>query len=149
MNIDTATASATVTFGWYGRTPGFWKNKPEAWVSDYTPSRTIRSVFTVPSVLLKSGILDMSLPTGDDTLMDGLSYRGGTNLSGGFQILMRASVAALLNEAYYGVWYPGATSTSALIAEVNATLATQNRTAYLLLASKLDGWNNAIHSDLP
>ena len=149
MNIDTATASATVTFGWYGRTPGFWKNKPEAWVSGYTPSRTIRSVFTVPSVLLKSGILDMSLPTGDDTLMDGLSYRGGTNLAGGFQILMRASVAALLNEAYYGVWYPGATSTSALIAEVNATLATQNRTAYLLLASKLDGWNNAIHSDLP
>lgn len=91
----------------------------------------------------------MSSPAGDDSLMDGLSYKGGSTLVGGFQILMRASIAALLNEAYYGVWYPGATSTSALIAEVNATLATQNRTNYLVLASRLDAWNNAIHSDLP
>ena len=150
FNSDTATASATVTFGWYGRTPGFWKNKPEAWTSGYTPSQTIRSVFTIPTVLLKGGILDVSAPSGqDDTLIQGLDYRGGSNLSGSFQILMRASIAALLNEAHYGVWYPGATSTSALIAEINATLATQNRANYLMLASKLDAWNNAIHSDLP
>lgn len=149
QNVDTATASASVIFGWYGRTPGFWKNKPEAWISGYAPSQTIRSVFTVPTSLLKGGILDMSSPAGDDSLMDGLSYKGGSTLVGGFQILMRASIAALLNEAYYGVWYPGATSTSALIAEVNATLATQNRTNYLVLASRLDAWNNAIHSDLP
>jgi hypothetical protein len=150
QNSDTATASATVTFGWYGRTPGFWKNKPEAWAGlGYTNSQTIRSVFTVPTELLKSGLLDISAPAGEDTLNQGLSYRGGTNLSGSFQILMRAAIAALLNEAYYGVYYPGATSTTALIAEVNSVLATKSRTSYLTLAATLDNWNNAIHSSLP
>jgi len=62
---------------------------------------------------------------------------------------MRAAIAALLNEAYYGTYFPGATSTSALIAQVNGTLATQNRGSYLTLATTLDNWNNAIHSSLP
>jgi hypothetical protein len=78
-----------------------------------------------------------------------LGYRGGTTLSGSFQILMRAAIAALLNEAYYGIYYPGATSTTALIAEVNSVLATKSRTSYLTLATTLDNWNNAIHSSLP
>ncbi|MEY3378903.1 MAG: hypothetical protein RLZZ125_480, partial [Actinomycetota bacterium] len=66
-----------------------------------------------------------------------------------FQILMRAAIAALLNEAYYGIYYPGATSPAGLIAQVNSTLATQNRASYITLASLLDYWNNAIHSTLP
>jgi uncharacterized repeat protein (TIGR01451 family) len=150
QNADTASASATVTFGWYGRTPGFWKNQPEAWAGlGYTNGQTIRSVFTVPTELLKSGLLDISAPAGEDTLNQGLSYRGGSTLSGSFQILMRAAIAALLNEAYYGIYYPGATSTTALIAEVNSVLATKSRTSYLTLAATLDNWNNAIHSSLP
>jgi uncharacterized repeat protein (TIGR01451 family) len=150
QSTDSATASATVTFGWYGRTPGFWKNQPEAWAGlGYTTGQTIRSVFTVPTELLKSGLLDISAPAGEDTLIQGLGYRGGTNLSGSFQILMRAAIAALLNEAYYGIYYPGATSTAALITEVNSVLATKSRTSYLALATTLDNWNNAIHSSLP
>jgi len=150
QSTDSATASATVTFGWYGRTPGFWKNQPEAWAGlGYTTGQTIRSVFTVPTELLKSGLLDISAPSGEDTLNQGLGYRGGTTLSGSFQILMRAAIAALLNEAYYGIYYPGATSTTALIAEVNSVLATKSRTSYLTLATTLDNWNNAIHSSLP
>ncbi len=150
QNTDTASASATVTFGWYGRTPGFWKNQPEAWAGlGYTTGQTIRSVFTVPTELLKSGLLDISAPAGEDTLIQGLGYRGGTTLSGSFQILMRAAIAALLNEAYYGIYYPGATSTAALITEVNSVLATKSRTNYLALAALLDNWNNAIHSSLP
>jgi len=93
--------------------------------------------------------LDISSPTGKDRLIEGLTYKGGTNLNGGFQILMRAAIAALLNEEYYGIYYPGATSTTALIAEVNSVLATQNRGSYLTLATTLDNWNNAIHSSLP
>ena len=150
QNTDTASASATVTFGWYGRTPGFWKNQPEAWAGlGYTTGQTIRSVFTVPTELLKSGLLDISAPAGEDTLIQGLGYRGGTTLSGSFQILMRAAIAALLNEAYYGIYYPGATSTAALITEVNSVLATKSRTNYLALAALLDNWNNAVHSSLP
>ena len=149
QNSDTATASATVTFGWYGRTPGYWKNTPEAWTSGYTTNQFIQDVFTIPTTLLKSGILDISSPSGKDRLIEGLAYKGGTNLNGGFQILMRAAIAALLNEAYYGIYYPGATSTTALIAEVNGVLATQNRGRYLTLATTLDNWNNAIHSSLP
>ena len=150
QNTDTASASATVTFGWYGRTPGFWKNQPEAWAGlGYTTGQTIRSVFTVPTELLKSGLLDISAPAGEDTLIQGLGYRGGTTLSGSFQILMRAAIAALLNEAYYGIYYPGATSTAALITEVNSVLATKSRSSYLALATTLDNWNNAIHSSLP
>ena len=149
QNTDTASASATVTFGWYGRTPGYWKNKPEMWVSGYTPGQFIQDVFIVPSTLLKSGVLDLSKPNGKDRLIDGLAYQGGSDLGGGFQILMRAAIAALLNEAYYGTYYPGATSTTALIAQVNTVLATQDRASYIALASTLDFWNNAIHSNLP
>ena len=149
QNADTATATATITYGWYGRTPGFWKNNQEAWVGDYAPDRFIQDVFTIPGTLLQSGVLDLVKPSGKDRLIDGLNYQGGSNLSGGFQILMRAAIAALLNEAYYGIYYPGATSPAGLIAQVNSTLATQNRASYITLASLLDYWNNAIHSTLP
>ena len=149
QNADTATATATITYGWYGRTPGFWKNNQEAWVTDYAPDRFIQDVFTIPGTLLQSGVLDLVKPSGKDRLIDGLNYQGGSNLSGGFQILMRAAIAALLNEAYYGIYYPGATSPAGLIAQVNSTLATQNRASYITLASLLDYWNNAIHSTLP
>ena len=149
QNADTATATATITYGWYGRTPGFWKNNQQAWVSGYTPNQFIQDVFTIPSTLLQSGVLDLVKPSGKDRLIDGLNYQGGSNLSGGFQILMRAAIAALLNEAYYGIYYPGATSPAGLIAQVNSTLATQNRASYITLASLLDYWNNAIHSTLP
>lgn len=146
---DTATASATVTFGWYGRTPGFWKNRPQAWISGYTPNQNIQDIFAIPTRFLKSGVLDIITPSGKDRLIDGLSYRGGTNLDGSFQILMRAAIAALLNEAYYGDYYPGATSTAALITQINGVLALENRSMYLALATTLDGWNNAIHQNLP
>ncbi|NCW47606.1 MAG: DUF11 domain-containing protein [Actinobacteria bacterium] len=149
QNADTATATATITYGWYGRTPGFWKNNQQAWVSGYTPNQFIQDVFTIPGTLLQSGVLDLVKPSGKDRLIDGLNYQGGSNLSGGFQILMRAAIAALLNEAYYGIYYPGATSPAGLIAQVNSTLATQNRASYITLASLLDYWNNAIHSTLP
>jgi len=148
-NTATASATATITSTWYGRTPGFWKNHPEAWLSGYTPSANIQSVFTIPSALLTGSNLDLDKNGVKDTLMAGLAYKGGSTLAGAAQILLRASVAALLNEAYYGAGYPGENSVSALIARVNTVLASQNRSSYLALASEYDKWNNGIHSSLP
>jgi hypothetical protein len=63
--------------------------------------------------------------------------------------MFRAAIAALLNEAYYGADYPGADTTSALIALTNSKLATLNRAQLILLAGYFDFWNNAVHSSLP
>lgn len=148
-NADSATASATVNFWWYGRTPGYWKNHPEAWTSGYTTGQFVQDAFTVPGALLTAGVLDLDKAGGKDTLMAALSYKGGSTLSGGAQILFRAAVAALLNEAYYGADYPIATSATDLINQVNAVLATGTRSAYVTFASYLDYWNNAVHASLP
>lgn len=148
-NLDTATATATVNFWWYGRTPGYWKNHPEAWPSPYQPSDQIQSIFAIPGALLSSGNLDLDRNGSRDTLMSGLNYRGGSALSGGAQILMRAAIASLLNEKYYGADFPIASSPADLIAQVNAVLATQSRSQYVSFASYLDYWNNAVHASLP
>ncbi len=149
FNADSATASATVNFWWYGRTPGYWKNHPEAWISGYTTGQFVQDVFTVPGALLTSGELDLNKDGRKDTLMTALSYKGGSTLSGGAQILFRAAVAALLNEAYYGADYPIATSATDLINQVNTVLATGSRSAFVTFASYLDYWNNAVHASLP
>lgn len=148
-NMDTATASATVNFWWYGRTPGYWKNHPGAWPSGYAPGDLVQNVFAVPSTLKSGGNLDLNKDGKADTLIDGLSYKGGSALQGGAQILMRAAIAALLNEAYYGAGFPIASSTSELITQINQTLATQSRSQYVSFASYLDYWNNAVHASLP
>jgi hypothetical protein len=148
-NTDTATASATVNFWWYGRTPGYWKNHPEAWPTPYVPTNQTQSIFAIPGALLNSGNLDLDRNGTRDTLMNGLNYRGGSGLNGGAQILMRAAIASLLNETYYGADFPPASSPADLIAQVNAVLATQSRSEYVSFASLLDYWNNAVHASLP
>jgi uncharacterized repeat protein (TIGR01451 family) len=148
-NSDSATASATVNYWWYGRTPGYWKNHPEAWISGYLPNQFIQNVFTIPSAYLTGSILDLDKNGTKDTLLDGLAYKGGSTLSGGAQILLRAAIAALLNEAYYGADYPGAETKTALIALTDGKLATLNRAQLILLAGYYDFWNNAVHASLP
>ena len=148
-NTDTATAKATVNFWWYGRTPGYWKNHPEAWISGYTPNMYMQDVFTIPVGLLSGLNLDLDKTPGKDTLLNGLAYQGGSTLKGGAQILLRAAIAALLNEAYYGPDFPVANSTGELITMVNGVLGTNNRTEYVMMASYLDFWNNAVHAALP
>ena len=146
---DQDTADVVVQMLAYGRTPGYWKNHPADWVSGYTPNDYIQNIFNIPTRFYKAGVLDIIAPSGKDRLIDGSSYKGGSSLDGSFQILMRAAIAALLNEAYYGSYYPGATSPAALITQVNGVLITESRTNYLALASILDNWNNGNHSSLP
>ena len=110
-----------------GCTPGYWKNHTDAWVT-YTPSQTVDSVFTGA---------DPSL--GSQTLLDALSFQGGSDLVGKEEILLRAGVAALLNSTSgidYGV------PPQAIINAVNKRLATQNPKKINKLATKLDTRNN-------
>lgn len=148
-NSATASASAVIKSYWFGRTPGYWKNHASAWISGYLPTQLVQGVFTIPTSLLSVGILDLDGNKSKDTLMTALNYQGGTKLAGGAQILLRAAVAALLNEAYYGADYPAASSTTELINNVNTVLATLDRNQYIALAGVLDKWNNGVEGPLP
>jgi hypothetical protein len=77
---------------------------------------------------------------GSASLLQALSFEGGSTLEGGVGNLLRAAVAGLLNTAHDGVSYPR--TTSALVADVNAALASGNRDTMLALASQIDQDNN-------
>jgi len=74
------------------------------------------------------------------TLREALSFQGGSSTTGSARILLRAAVAALLNSAHPGVNYPR--TTAEIIADVNAALASNNRSIMLALSSELDADNN-------
>jgi hypothetical protein len=70
------------------------------------------------------------------SLLNALKFQGGSTLEGAAEILLRAAVAAILNANVFGG------SASSIIAEVNAALASNDRTTILDLASSLDAANN-------
>jgi hypothetical protein len=74
------------------------------------------------------------------TLREALSFQGGSSTTAAARILLRAGVAALLNAAHPNVNYPR--TTAEVIADVNAALASGNRSTMLALASELDADNN-------
>jgi hypothetical protein len=100
----------------------------------------VKNVFNV-SAYLTNGILDLNGDGKDDTLLDALNYQGGNGVTGGARILLRAAVAALLNASNPSVGY--VLTSSQVIAQVNAALASGNRNTLLALASRLDNYNNA------
>jgi len=96
----------------------------------FTPNQTLESVFDIPD----------SFGLDNQTLLQALSFNGGSGTLGAAQNLLRAAVAALLNSANPDVDYPR--STSQVIAAVNAALASNDRSTMLNLASELDADNN-------
>lgn len=119
-----------------GCTPGKWKNwtglgrQANIWPpTGYSQGQSLDSVFT--------GV-DASL--GGTSLLDALSFGGGPGVIGGQKILLRAAVAALLNASHPGITYP--LTPAEVIAQVNAALASGDRSTMLDLASELDGFNN-------
>jgi uncharacterized repeat protein (TIGR01451 family) len=112
-----------------GCTPGYWKNHTDAW-EGYDPGQTVESVFDVPD----------AFGLDNDTLLQALNYGGGPGAKGAAQILLRAAVAALLNAANSDVAYPR--TEAEIIADVNAALASNNRSQMLALATELDADNN-------
>ena len=137
----------TIKLFWYGFTPGYWKTHTEEWGrTDYLPNQTVISVFTIPtSYLNNQGELDLNKDGVEDTLMDALNYKGGNDLKGKLQILLRAAVAGILNEASLDDYYPPYDSTTELIDVVNAAIASTNKGTITSLAMAIDYWNNGIH----
>ena len=99
----------------------------------------MRNVFNVSPFLI-NGKLDLNGNGLDDTLVGALNYQGGSGTTGAARTLLRAAVSALLNSASPGVDYP--LTTAQVIAQVNAALASNDRSTMLALASQLDSYNN-------
>jgi len=74
------------------------------------------------------------------TLLQALSFKGGSGNTAAARILLRAAVAALLNSAHPDIDYPR--TTAEVIADVNAALASNDRSTILALAKELDADNN-------
>jgi hypothetical protein len=139
---STPTNTSTPTpMPFQGCTPGYWRQSQhfDSWTAPYDPTDLVKNVFNV-SPFLQNGKLDLNGNGLDDTLAGALSYQGGSGVTGAAQILLRAAVAALLNAAHPDVNYPR--TTAEVIADVNAALASGNRTTMLNLASELDADNN-------
>ena len=87
-------------------TPGFWKNHTveprDAWsLTGYDPGVGLNTVFelgVIYGLTPKGGHFDSF---GELTLLDALRLKGGSGLTGAGEILMRASVAALLNASFH------------------------------------------------
>ena len=132
-NLKLDNTSTTLIQQFEGCTPGYWKQPKhlDSWLATgYSPSQTLESVFDVPD----------SLQLDNKTLLQALSFKGGSTLKGAAQNLLRAAVAALLNSAHPDVNYPR--TTAQVIADVNAALASNDRSVMLALANALDGDNN-------
>jgi len=122
-----------------GCTPGYWKNNAAkknavSWgPTGLSPSQSVASVFTRAGASPYTSL-------GSKSLLQGLSFQGGSTLAQKAEILLRAAVAAALNAASPNVNYP--LTLSQVQTEVNNALNSQNGDTILAEASRLDGFNN-------
>jgi hypothetical protein len=129
--LDTDDATVTICSNREGCTPGYWKQSQhfDSWTAPYVPTMTL------------GGAGFVEAPNTSHTLLQALNYKGGNNLAGAKQILLRAAVAALLNEAS-GVNYAYPGGVAGLLADVNWQLDNGTRASILALATDLDERNN-------
>jgi hypothetical protein len=119
--------------GGEGCTPGYWKAKShlDSWAGTaYTTGQTVGSVFANSALYGLNGY----------TLLQGLSFQGGSTVAQAAEILLRASIAAVLNASHPDVDY--AMSAADIVSDVNAALASGDRATILNLAVTLDFENN-------
>jgi len=114
----------------HGCTLGFWKTHTPWTGTGFTTSQTIGSVFNPANSGSAAGA----------SLVDALSFGGGSSVQDAKNLLFKQAVAALLNSATTGMNYP--LTTAQVISEVNAAIATGNRAAILAEASRLEGFNS-------
>lgn len=117
-----------------GCTPGYWKADQhlDSWVgTGYTTGQTLESVFDVPN----------AFGVDNSTLLQALSFKGGSTVTDAAKLLLHHAVAALLNAGSPNVNY--GMSEADIIADVNAALASNDRDTMLALKSDLDALNNA------
>jgi hypothetical protein len=131
--IDFCFTTTTTGGGAEGCTPGYWKNHVDSWpATGFATGATLESVFDVPD----------SLGYDNVTLLAALSFDGGSGVSGGARILLRAAVASLLNSASPGVDF--SQTTQQVIDATNAALASGSRATMIGLAGTLDDANNGM-----
>jgi hypothetical protein len=114
-----------------GCTPGFWKSPQHVglWCAAYTPTTLVSSVFDTT---------DCGCNFSSLTFRQALSGKGGSTICAAQLKLYQAAVAALLNAC--SVNY--SLSTAQIINEVNAALASCDKSTILAEASRLDTFNN-------
>jgi hypothetical protein len=128
--ITVAFVNSPVPPGNQGCTPGYFKQSQHFSArGTYTQTQSVSSVFSGAISSLAS-----------ESLLDALQGGGGPGLAGAETILLRAAVAALLNANNSGVSY--ALTVTQVVTEVNTALASGDRDTILLLASRLDAFNN-------
>lgn len=116
-----------------GCTIGYWKQSShlDSWpATGYSPYQTLESVFDVPD----------GYGLDNKTLLQALSFKGGTTTIGAAQNLLKNGVAALLNAAHPDVDYP--LPAFEIISDVNAALASAAKQTMLDLSNQLDVYNN-------
>lgn len=122
----------------FGCTPGYWKAPQHfaAWTATgLTTTQLVGTLFANASLYSLNG-----KALSDYSLRQALNFQGGSTLSGAAEILVRAAVAAQLNARHPDVGAPLAAD--AMIAAVNAALASGDRNTILALATTLDNNNN-------
>lgn len=125
-----------------GLTIGYWKNHLSSWQL-YTPDQTLGSIFASLSADLDpntAGVQNPYAELADDTLEEALSYHGGPSTLDKARLLLKQSVAALLNAAHSQVHYP--LTTGQIKVRVNNALESQDQSTILALQGQLDGYNN-------
>jgi len=137
-SVTTVTTPRPPPPGKQGCTAGYWKQDQHfgSWVATgYTTGQLLGSVFTVPGIYVLNGT-----PLGNYTFLQALSFSSGNTLSEKAAMLMRNGVAALLNAG--SIAYP--LTTAQIISQVNAALASGDKTTIANAASALDALNNGI-----
>jgi hypothetical protein len=112
-----------------GCSHGYWKNHTDAW-QVLSPNTTVGNIFAGAN----------AYGLGNATLLQALSFNGGSTLAEAAQILLRQAVAAVVNADHLAVEYPR--TFDEIVFDVNAALDSGNRSSILSLAAALDGDNN-------
>lgn len=135
--LGTTAPAQAYNIGDDGCTPGYWKNHTSNWFEE--PGVAI----PVGKTLRGAGYVTTDALRGD-TLLEALSYKGGSGAAGAERILLRAAAAAYLNAAHEGLGYPLRRNADPgnFVAVVNDAIASGDRATMLEVAAWLDEANN-------
>ena len=149
--VVAATSGGAVTIGeGEGCTPGYWKNHTQSW-EEYDAATTVDTMLQKQGGNPDANPYDLPAELADladDTMVEALSYGGGSDTIGAAQILLRAATASILNSAHEGLDYPlrrwgqNPDGVEGTIWRVRAVLDSLDRDAMLALAAELDAINN-------
>jgi hypothetical protein len=119
-------------------TPGYWKQSQH--FASWTPT-TLTTTQLIGTQFSNAGLYSLKGKSmANYTLLEGLSFKGGSTVAGAAEILLRAAIAADLNSRNSNLSYP--MTTANILTSVNAALASGNRDTILSLGVRLDNYNN-------